>query len=120
MSSQRRAHRKFSDEEIEEIAARDEVIPPISPQELRDAVAVSAAGRTKVPISIRLDEDVLASCKAHGPGYQTRINDLLAAHARGELIGPLPRDVADAFAPDIPGFQDRIVSALREWLSVHA
>ena len=45
MGNERRAHRKFTDEEIEAIAARDEVIPPISAQELRDGVAVSAAGK---------------------------------------------------------------------------
>jgi uncharacterized protein (DUF4415 family) len=33
----------------------------------------------KAPISIRLDEDVLAFFKASGPGYQKRINAVLRA-----------------------------------------
>lgn len=35
------------------------------------------SGVTKVSTTIRLDPDVLASFKATGPGWQTRINDAL-------------------------------------------
>ena len=31
----------------------------------------------KVPVSIRLDQDVVAKFKATGPGWQSRINDVL-------------------------------------------
>ncbi len=31
----------------------------------------------KKPVTLRLDSDVLAWCKAKGPGYQTRINATL-------------------------------------------
>jgi len=37
-----------------------------------------ASERKKVPVTIRLDADVLAALKAEGPGWQTRINELLA------------------------------------------
>jgi len=36
------------------------------------------AERKKVPVTIRLDPDVLAALKAQGPGWQTRVNELLA------------------------------------------
>jgi len=34
---------------------------------------------TKASVSLRLDRDVLEWFKAHGPGYQTRINNVLRA-----------------------------------------
>jgi uncharacterized protein (DUF4415 family) len=34
---------------------------------------------SKSSISLRVDQDVLAWFKAHGPGYQTRINAVLRA-----------------------------------------
>jgi uncharacterized protein (DUF4415 family) len=36
------------------------------------------AERKKVPVTFRLDPDVLAALKAQGPGWQTRVNELLA------------------------------------------
>jgi uncharacterized protein (DUF4415 family) len=38
--------------------------------------------RTKVPVTMRLDPDVLAHFKAGGPGWQTRMGDVLAKAAR--------------------------------------
>ena len=35
------------------------------------------AERPKVPVTMRVDADVLDAIKATGPGWQTRINDLL-------------------------------------------
>lgn len=40
------------------------------------------AQRTKVPVTMRLDPDVLAYFKATGPGWQTRMGDVLAKAAR--------------------------------------
>jgi uncharacterized protein (DUF4415 family) len=37
-----------------------------------------ASERKKVSVTIRLDPDVLAALKAQGPGWQTRVNQLLA------------------------------------------
>ncbi|MFN8830574.1 MAG: BrnA antitoxin family protein [Labrys sp. (in: a-proteobacteria)] len=39
---------------------------------------IAAAGKT--PISIRLDDDILAFFKEAGPGYQKRINAVLRAY----------------------------------------
>lgn len=35
----------------------------------------------KVPVSIRLDQDVIAKFKATGPGWQSRINEVLRKSA---------------------------------------
>lgn len=40
------------------------------------------AQRTKVPVTMRLDPDVLAYFKATGPGWQTRMGEVLARAAR--------------------------------------
>lgn len=37
---------------------------------------------TKRPVTIRMSEDVIAHFKADGPGWQTRINDVLEREAR--------------------------------------
>jgi uncharacterized protein (DUF4415 family) len=39
------------------------------------------AERTKVPVTMRLDPDVLAYFKASGPGWQTRMGNVLAKAA---------------------------------------
>jgi len=39
------------------------------------------AERTKVPVTMRLDPDVLAHYKATGPGWQTRMGEVLAEAA---------------------------------------
>ena len=70
----------------------EEEIIRTSPEDLRDlpddfwteAVLVSPEG--KVPISLRVDADVLEWFKAGGPRYQSRINAVLRAYmirARG-------------------------------------
>ena len=35
------------------------------------------SGPTKIPVTIRLDADVLAALKASGPGWQTRANNVI-------------------------------------------
>ncbi len=35
-------------------------------------------------MTLRLDADVLAAFKAGGPGYQTRINDVLRAYVEAQ------------------------------------
>jgi uncharacterized protein (DUF4415 family) len=42
--------------------------------------------RPKVPVKMRLDGDVVDALRATGPGWQTRINDLLKARiTRGKV-----------------------------------
>lgn len=40
----------------------------------------------KQPVSIRLDEDVLAYFKETGPRYQTRINKVLRSYVKAQKI----------------------------------
>ncbi|MCH7530492.1 MAG: BrnA antitoxin family protein [Gemmatimonadetes bacterium] len=62
----------------------EEEIMATSPPELADlpddfwdgAVLVSA----KEPISLRVDQDVLAWFRSEGPGYQTRMNAVLRSY----------------------------------------
>ncbi len=38
--------------------------------------------KTKIPVTLRLDPDVVMALRASGPGWQTRTNDLLAKWAK--------------------------------------
>lgn len=99
MSSQARdknRRRTWTDAEIDAIADADVEFPTITDEDLARAVAVSASGRTKVPISIRIDELALEAIKAEGPRYQTRINDLIVAYAQGTACA-LRADVVEGF-----------------------
>ena len=48
------------------------------------------AARTKEPVKLRLDADVLAALRASGEGWQTRTNDALRAWLAlsGKLVPP--------------------------------
>jgi uncharacterized protein (DUF4415 family) len=72
------------DSEDEELAAlvalRDEDIDTSDIPEVRDwskAVVGKFYRPIKEPVTIRIDCDVLSWVKSEGPGYQTRINNLL-------------------------------------------
>lgn len=41
---------------------------------------------TKVPVTIRLDRDIVSFFKDHGKGYQTRINQVLRAFVDHERV----------------------------------
>lgn len=56
-------------------AGEDPDDPPLSAEAL-----ARPEDRTKVPVYIRLDPDVLDYFRAGGPGYQTRINAALREH----------------------------------------
>lgn len=64
----------------------DEEIMVTSPPELADLPddfwdnAVIMEPVTKVAISLRVDDDVLAWFRAGGPGYQTRMNAVLRSY----------------------------------------
>ncbi|MBA3341490.1 MAG: BrnA antitoxin family protein [Gemmatimonadaceae bacterium] len=51
--------------------------------------AVVVVPDSKVPISLRVDSDVLAWFRARGPRYQSRINAVLRSYMKG--IGREPR-----------------------------
>jgi len=75
--------------------------PEISDEQLARAevtVGVRPRGRpkaavTKVPVSLRLDSDIVAAYKAIGEGWQTQINSDLRNIRK---LGPAPASVRDA------------------------
>ena len=74
--------RTITDEEIE-AAVRDD--PDAAPLDIDWSKAEMVIPPKKVPISIRVDEDVLQHFRAAGAGYQRRMNAVLRAYmeARG-------------------------------------
>lgn len=93
MSTRRtgREREALTDEQIEAIAAADTHFGAVTTEDLKTAVAVSGDGRVKVPVSIRLDQEVLDFYRAQGPGYQTRINNDLLRLVRERTRAPRPR-----------------------------
>ena len=72
--------RNMTDEEIEAAAASDPDSVPFG-LDWSDAELVIPK---KQPISIRLDEDILAYFKETGPRYQTRINKVLRSYVNAQ------------------------------------
>ncbi len=52
-------------------------IPELSPEDWKNAIRGKWYRPVKQPVALRLDSDILAWLKKQGPGYQTRINDIL-------------------------------------------
>lgn len=72
----------MTDADITSAAKSDPDAPPL---EMDWSAAEVVNPMTKQAISIRLDADIVEHFKAMGPGYQTRINDVLRSfvkHAR--------------------------------------
>ena len=114
-ASDKNGGRTWTDAEIDAIADADVEFPTITEEDLARAVAVSASGRTKVPISIRIDELALEAIKAEGPRYQTRINDLIVAYAQGAVCA-LRADVVEGFQSLGGDWVSRINDVLGEHL----
>ena len=68
-------------------------LPPLGEEFFKKATV--AWPPAKQQLTIRLDEDVLKWLKAHGRGYQTRINRIL----RAAMESPPPRRSRRAAAP---------------------
>ncbi|HEX8454778.1 MAG TPA: BrnA antitoxin family protein [Longimicrobium sp.] len=107
--------RMWTDAEIDAIADAAVEFPPITEEDLKRAVAVSASGRIKVPISVRIDELALETIKAEGPRYQTRINDLIVAYAQGTTCALRP-DVVEGFQAFGGDWVSRINDVLEDHL----
>ena len=95
--------RRMDDETLERLIAE---AGEEAPEEFDWTRAVVVERPRKRSVSIRLDEDVLAFFKAHGPGYQTRINAVLRAYmksapSRNTDRGRVPRE------NDLPTVRDR-------------
>lgn len=71
--------REMSDADIER-AAREDPDAILPDEEWIRAAEVVVPGSEKEQISIRLDEEVLEYFRAQGPGYRTRINDVLKSY----------------------------------------
>ena len=52
-------------------------IPPLTPEQLANAIRLRPM-RRKVPMSVRLDPEVVEWLRSKGEGHLTRINDILA------------------------------------------
>jgi len=74
--------RSMTDEEVERGAAEDADNPGWTRDELAAARLVLPSSGGKVPVSIRLDAEVLDYFKGAGRGYQSRINAVLRAYVR--------------------------------------
>ena len=69
------------DEELK-VMGVDPDAPRITAEMLRAAALAMPTGEARVPISIRLEREVLEFFKRQGPGYQSRINAVLSAYVR--------------------------------------
>lgn len=58
-----------------------EAFPEITQKMRKNVGGRPKSASPKVPVSIRLDQDVVAKFKATGPGWQSRINDVLRKSA---------------------------------------
>jgi len=77
-----KALRQMTDDQAAAAAVGDVDNPPWSDEDLRSAELVWPTAEPKVPVSIRLDREVLEYFKAEGPGYQSRISAVLRSYVR--------------------------------------
>jgi uncharacterized protein (DUF4415 family) len=75
------------DEEVEAAAAGDPDAPPLDEAFWQEARVVFPRPVRKKQTGLRIDEDVLAWFRAHGPGYQSRINAVLRAYVEARKRG---------------------------------
>lgn len=73
--SLRRIDQKTDEDLARDVADDPDAAPLLDSDWWKDAELVDT--RPKVPISLRIDPDVLEFFKEKGPGYQTRINAVL-------------------------------------------
>lgn len=76
--------RDMTEEEIERGAADDTDNPAWTDEELHNARLVLPSNEAKVPLSIRLDREVIDYFKDQGPGYQSRIGAVLLSYVRSQ------------------------------------
>jgi uncharacterized protein (DUF4415 family) len=79
--------RTMRDEEIEAAAAGDPDAPPLDEAFWREARVVFPRAARKKHTGLRIDEDVLAWFRAHGPGYQARMNAVPRAYVEAQKRG---------------------------------
>ena len=69
------------DEELKAVDIHPDA-PRMTEEVLRAAALAMPSGEARVPISIRVEREVLDYFKGQGPGYQSRINAVLSAYVR--------------------------------------
>ncbi|HEV2149259.1 MAG TPA: BrnA antitoxin family protein [Longimicrobiaceae bacterium] len=77
--------RSMPDEEKQAIAESDTDNPLWTREAFEEAELVLPGGHNQVYVSMRVDQEVLDAFRAAGPGYQTRMSDVLRSWVRGEL-----------------------------------
>ncbi len=70
---------EWTEDDLAKAKPFTDVFPELAGQMQRDVGGRPRSSNPKVPVSLRLDPDVLVKFKATGPGWQTRINDALQA-----------------------------------------
>lgn len=82
---------EFTDEILDRTRPAKDVLPVEVMAAFRSRGGRPKSEAAKVPVSIRLDADVLAAFKATGSGWQTRVNEALK-----NAVGALPRQPKQA------------------------
>lgn len=72
---------ELTDDQITKAKPFTEAFPALSENMRKNVGGRPRSKNAKVPVSIRLDQDVVAKFKATGPGWQSRINDVLRKSA---------------------------------------
>jgi uncharacterized protein (DUF4415 family) len=75
-----------TDEEIE-AAVREDPDAVLLGEEWFEKAKLVVPSSEKTRITIRLDEDIARHFKEGGPGYQSRINDVLRAYVTAKRLG---------------------------------
>lgn len=73
---------ELTDEELAQLRPARDVLPPEVYAALPSRGGRPKSERPKQLVSLRLDPDVVETFKATGPGWQTRMNEVLAEAAR--------------------------------------
>jgi uncharacterized protein (DUF4415 family) len=63
-----------------------EELPPEILSQFKNKPGRPKLENPKEPVKLRLDSDVVTALRATGPGWQTRINDMLRANLKGGKI----------------------------------
>ena len=72
---------ELTDDDMASAKPFAEAFPKIAETMRRNVGGRPKSANPKQPISIRLDQDVIAKFKATGPGWQSRINEVLRKSA---------------------------------------